>query len=192
MFAELGYKKESKYYYHTEKEIRGTLKHIRFLRQTREFVVESNLRFSEEITMQELTAINKKVQELRLERINIMEDEIKVGEYVRTKLGDIKQITEGFEFIIERLNKSDNYITKHSEDIKDLLEIKDVIHYRIDNISTTLETKGYIESIVDIQDGEMLKSIKENPDYHILEILTKEQWNQTAYTIHEREEKENG
>lgn len=67
MFAELGYKKESKYYYHTEKEIRGTLKHIRFLRQTREFVVESNLRFSEEITMQELAAINKKVQELRLD-----------------------------------------------------------------------------------------------------------------------------
>lgn len=61
MFAELGYVKESDYYYHSL----GTQhKQLRFLRQTKEFIVESKLRFSYEITMQEIQAINKKVQEL--------------------------------------------------------------------------------------------------------------------------------
>ncbi|MBR3163568.1 MAG: hypothetical protein IKF17_05675 [Clostridia bacterium] len=124
-------------------------------------------------------------------------DEIKVGELIRTEFGGIgkfyRSASESPDVYCLYTTKSDGLkystrydsITKHSEDIKDLLEIKDVIHYRIDNISTTLETKGYIESIVDIKDEEMLKSIKENQDYHILEILTKEKWNQTAYKVKE-------
>ena len=51
-------------------------------------------------------------------------EEIKVGEYVRTELGDIKQITEGFEFIIERYNSSNNKIVKHSFDIIDLVQVR--------------------------------------------------------------------
>lgn len=51
-----------------------------------------------------------------------MENEIKVGEYIRTKLGDIKQITEGFEFIIKRYNESDNKIVKHSPNLIDIIE----------------------------------------------------------------------
>ena len=57
-----------------------------------------------------------------------MENEIKVGEYIRTKLGDIKKITEGFEFIIERHNKSDNNIVKHSPNIIDLIECGDYVN----------------------------------------------------------------
>ena len=51
-----------------------------------------------------------------------MENEIKVGEFIRTKLGDIKKITEGFEFIIKRYNESDNKIVKHSSNLIDIME----------------------------------------------------------------------
>lgn len=51
-----------------------------------------------------------------------MENEIKVGEFIRTKLGDIKKITEGFEFIIKRYNESDNKIVKHSSNLIDIIE----------------------------------------------------------------------
>lgn len=51
-----------------------------------------------------------------------MENEIKVGEFIRTKLGDIKKITEGFEFIIKRYNESDNKIVKHSPNLIDIIE----------------------------------------------------------------------
>lgn len=49
-------------------------------------------------------------------------EEIKVGEYIRTELGDIHEITEGFEFIIKRYNSSSNKIIKHSFNIIDLIE----------------------------------------------------------------------
>lgn len=55
-------------------------------------------------------------------------EEIKVGEYVRTELGDIKKITEGFEFIIERYNKSENKIVNHSPNIIDLIEEGDYVN----------------------------------------------------------------
>lgn len=72
---------------------------------------------------------------------------------------------------------------KTSKKLKDLIEVKDVIKYRIDNISTTLETKGYIEGIVDISDEEMLQKIKSDKNYHILEILTKEQYMANCYKV---------
>ena len=72
-------------------------------------------------------------------------------------------------------------ITKHSKQLIDLIEVKDVIKYRIDNISTTLETKGYVEGIVDISDEEMLQRIKNDNNYHILEILTKESYMANCY-----------
>lgn len=63
MFEKLGYIKESDYYYHSKEEAIKH-KHIRFMRQTKEFIVESKLRFSYEVTLQELQAINEKVKEL--------------------------------------------------------------------------------------------------------------------------------
>lgn len=74
-------------------------------------------------------------------------------------------------------------IVKHSKQLIDLIEVKDVIKYRINNISTTLETKGYIEGIVDISDEEMLQRIKNDNNYHILEILTKEQYLANCYKV---------
>ena len=74
-------------------------------------------------------------------------------------------------------------IANHSKQLIDLIEVKDVIKYRINNISTTLETKGYIEGIVDISDEEMLQRIKSDKNYHILEILTKEQMEDNCYKV---------
>lgn len=74
-------------------------------------------------------------------------------------------------------------IVKHSKQLIDLIEVKDVIKYRINNISTTLETKGYVEGIVNISDEEMLQKIKSDKNYHILEILTKESYMANCYKV---------
>lgn len=132
-----------------------------------------------------------------------MEDKIEVGEYVRTKDGRIAQIKSiDYEAEIYRFDriiyindfrmKEDvlynnemfkKLIVKHSKQLINLVEVKDVIRYRIDNISTTLETKGYVEGIVDISDEEMLQKIKSDKNYHILEILTKEQFEANCYKV---------
>lgn len=70
-----------------------------------------------------------------------------------------------------------------SFDIIDLIEVGDIIRYRIDKVS--LETKGYLTGVIDITDEEMLKSIKEDKNYHVLQILTKEQFEQMSYKIGE-------
>lgn len=138
-----------------------------------------------------------------------MEDKIEIDEYVRTKDGRIAQIKSiDYEAGIYRFDriiyindfamKEDalynnevfkKLIVKHSKQLIDLVEVKDVIKYRIDNISTTLETKGYIEGIVDISDEEMLQEIKSDKDYHILEILTKESYMANCYKVGGEDEK---
>lgn len=65
------------------------------------------------------------------------------------------------------------------------------IKYRIDNISTTLETKGYIKGIVDIADEEMLQRIKSDKNYNILEILTREQYMANCYKVGGEDETSN-
>ena len=77
---------------------------------------------------------------------------------------------------------------KVSENIIDLIEVEDVIKYRIYNISTTLETKGYLEVITDIPDEEMLQEIKNDKNYHILEILTHEQFEANCYKVGGKDE----
>lgn len=134
-------------------------------------------------------------------------EEIEVGEYVRTNNKGIKRIDridnnktvnkylyftgredfEGKEYGIIKTTD----IVKHSKQLIDLIEVKDVIKYRIDNISTTLETKGYLEGITDISDEEMLQEIKSDKDYHILEILTKEQFEANCYKIGGKRKYEN-
>ena len=125
-----------------------------------------------------------------------MEDKIEVGEYVRTKYGKIDKV-EKFSaglciwrcengMYIDECNGIGTHledIVKHSKQLIDLVEVKDVIKYRIDNISTTLETKGYLEGIIDISDEEMLQEIKRDKDYHILEILTHEQFEANCYKV---------
>ena len=128
--------------------------------------------------------------------------EIEVGEYVRTEEGYIGIL---IEYIPNALNylkidvgkeirrdngMSDNYIytrygfqLKHSKQPIDLIEVKDVIKYRINNISTTLESKGYVEGIVDISNEEMLQRIKNDKNYEVLEILTHQQYMANCYKV---------
>ena len=128
-------------------------------------------------------------------------DKIEIEEYVRTKDGYIAKCIEietdfsvcGFDNTIRKDygNKLDflylediaKCVVKHSKQLTDLIEVGDIIKYRIDNISTTLETKGYIEGIVDIADDEMFKRIKSDKNYKILEILTKEQYIADCYKV---------
>lgn len=138
-----------------------------------------------------------------------MEDKIEVGEYVRTEGGliakylgfekddsDMKynkhlfdnEIYWYYEYYIEYVYEEDwnqfkEDIVNHGKNLIDLIKVKDVIKYRIDNISTTLETRGYIEGIVDISDEEMLQKIKSDKNYHILEILTKEHFEANCYKV---------
>ena len=121
---------------------------------------------------------------------------IKVGDYVRINndfrliaLGIGKVVGINKDSIHVKMNfelpfsfKKEN-IANHSKQLIDLIEIKDVIKYRINNISTTLETKGYVEGIVDISDEEMLQKIKNDKNYEVLEILTKESYMANCYKI---------
>lgn len=127
--------------------------------------------------------------------------EIEVNEYVRTKDGIIgifdryssrkenSLYKSPFNCFIKIKNRKtplqccEEYIVKHSKQLIDLIEVTDIIKYRMNNISTTLETKGYIEGIVDISDKEMLQRIKNDKNYEILEILTHEQFEQNSYKI---------
>ena len=54
-------------------------------------------------------------------------------------------------------------ILKTSYNITDILEVGDIIRYRIDNIP--LETKGYLTGVTDITDEEMLENIKKDKNY---------------------------
>ena len=117
-----------------------------------------------------------------------MENMIEVGEYIRNNKIIAKVIgTDDDNNILldiqQILTKPEEKTVKHSKQLIDLIEVKDVIKYRINNISTTLETKGYIEGIVDISDEEMLQRIKNDNNYHILEILPKEQFEANCYKV---------
>ena len=126
-----------------------------------------------------------------------MKEEIEVGEYVRVNndnrncIGIGKATRLVNESVYVNMNNKYNLpvcfqinnIVKHSKQLIDLIEVKDVIKYRINNISTTLETKGYVEGIVDISDEEMLQRIKNDKNYHILAILTKEQMEANQYVV---------
>ena len=122
-----------------------------------------------------------------------VQDNIRKDDYVRLNTGEIVKVIGIKE---NKLNKKAIYfgiyeqdwfdsmaVENFSDKPIDLIEVKDVIKYRINNIATTLETKGYIEGIVDISDEEMLQKIKNDKNYEILEILTKESYMANCYKI---------
>ena len=127
---------------------------------------------------------------------------LEVGIYVRTIYGYVARL--------KKINKTDRYteyefdnkigydyddffhsivenyiddieIIKASHNIIDILEVGDIIRYRIDKVP--LETKGYLTGVIDITDEEMLKSIKEDKNYHVLQILTKEKFKDISYEV---------
>ena len=135
--------------------------------------------------------------ELRTTReMKNLDRDLIIGEYVRTKDGKIG-IFKGYnnnrksqwackvklpKMKLWKYYEEEN-IVKPSKQLIDLIEVGDIIKYRIDNISTTLETKGYIKGIVDIADEEMLQRIKSDKNYNILEILTREQYMANCFKV---------
>lgn len=118
-----------------------------------------------------------------------MKDKIEVGEYVRTKNGVIDRVDALYGMIENTVHLekqkwfNTKNIVKHSKNLKDLIEVKDIIKCRVYKVSATFEIKGYVEGIVNILDEEMLQKIKSDKNYHILEILTKEKYMANCYKV---------
>lgn len=118
--------------------------------------------------------------------------DIKVGELVRTKNGIIDKIDSfekdlrnvdcccfqsGMIYTVELCNE---IITKHSFNLIDLLEVKDIVVM----LDTKFNTKDYIF----IDDKEMLKAVKEDlkDRCKLLEVLTHEQFEANCYKIKQK------
>ena len=108
-----------------------------------------------------------------------MED-IKVGEYVRTKNGKIDKVKNNDYYMKQYIECEKGLylrenITKHSFNLIDLLEVGDIV---------------FIEDVLNndfiyIYDDEMLKAVKENIEMglEITEVLTHEQYEANAYKV---------
>lgn len=114
-----------------------------------------------------------------------MEDKIEVNEYVRTRAGHIYKITNIDENGLIYWNKIqcgwseqqlEDIIVKHSKQLIDLIENKDVLKVRIDK-EIMLD-----EDTLDIKYKELIEGI-ENGEYELLEILTHEQFEANCYKI---------
>lgn len=125
--------------------------------------------------------------------------EIEIGEYVRTKDGRIAQIKSiDYEVGIYRFDriiyindfgmKEDvlynnemfkKLIVKHSKQLIDLIENKDVLKVRIDK---TIMVFGMDEDTSDIKYKELIENI-ENGEYELLEILTHQQFEINCYKV---------
>lgn len=128
-----------------------------------------------------------------------MEDKIEVGEYVKTKEGIIAQIKNiDYEADIYRFDKTiyindfgmkndvlynnemfKKVVVKHSKQLIDLIENKDVLKVRIDK---TIMVFGMDEDTSDIKYKELIENI-ENGEYELLEILTHEQFEANCYKV---------
>jgi len=137
--------------------------------------------------------------------------EIKVGEYVRSKDGIIGKFVEidkcvryygeRLEDVIYRIYVGDTLdyqylrikkedITKHSSNIIDLIEVKDIVHIVIcdeDDIDgeNPMETAWYIDNEYIL--GNIISSIKANRA-SLLGIVTKEQFSSMEYRLGGNEE----
>jgi hypothetical protein len=115
-------------------------------------------------------------------RYNNFQNKIKIA-----KIKGIQKADEVFRYDYISFDNDDGEletnIIKASYNIIDILEVGDIIRYRIDKVS--LETKGYLTGVIDITDEEMIESIKEDKNYHVLQILTKEQFEEMSYKIKE-------
>lgn len=117
---------------------------------------------------------------------------IEVNEYVRTNKGNIGKVVEirlGFNKdtqLYQKIYMLDNglwtileYIVKHSKQLIDLIENKDILKVRIDK---TIMFFGIDESTSDTKYKEIIKSI-ENGECELLEILTHQQFEANCYKV---------
>ena len=111
--------------------------------------------------------------------------EIEVGDYVRFKrIDQVRKIENNLIYVDHLCGYKEKELPEFNSNIKELLKVGDIVKYKI-KVSITLETKGYIEGITDITDEEHLQSIKDDENYEILEVLTKEQYNSNRFKVKE-------
>lgn len=109
----------------------------------------------------------------------MMGEKIEVGEYIRTKNGQIdifEEIDENYMFI--RCKRKTYWIfdiVKHSKNIIDLIEVGDIVY--------TYDVLNY--DVIYIYDDEMLKAVKQDIEQgiKIKKIWTKEQLKYIEYNI---------
>lgn len=126
--------------------------------------------------------------------------EIKVGEYVRlarcqgiNKIIDIDE--DGFLILDDNIadeygdeccqispQDADEEILKHSFNIKELIEDKDII--KVKTKENAILMIGFDENTIDIKYKEIIEEI-ENGKYELLEILTHEQYERNCYRLEE-------
>ena len=119
-------------------------------------------------------------------------EEIKVGDFVRTKYGYIAKITEidNYIWFNQKINKEsgmavyelskvefENLVVKHSLNIIDLIEEGDYVNgYRVEDV---------LESFVNIATGSNYFQAPSINEEDIKSIVTKEQFNAIEYKVEE-------
>lgn len=117
-----------------------------------------------------------------------MKDVIEAGEYVRTENGKIDKVVSRNYYVGKYIEAEKDFIfckniVKHSKQLIDLIEVGDIVKYRLKNFKYTNVTR--VNVIRDVRsnkekiliDGHSLEQID------ILEILTKEQYNINCYKV---------
>jgi hypothetical protein len=109
---------------------------------------------------------------------------IELNEYVRTKKGAVGKLIEidkkATAYYLDCLKcVSLKNIVKHSKQLIDLIENKDILKVRIDK---TIMFFGIDESTSDTKYKEIIKSI-ENGECELLEILTHQQFEANCYKV---------
>ena len=109
------------------------------------------------------------------------EKEIEVREYVRTDKGYIFKIDKEKKNlqIVDFLDAEYGKMVKHSKQLIDLIENKDILKVKINKETIFL---GIDENTSDIKYEELIKNIK-NRDYELLEILTHQQFKANCYKV---------
>lgn len=120
-----------------------------------------------------------------------VKNDIEVNEYVRTKDGIIDKVIIEYNGKCNNLNCSEKHISckynyynekdvvKHSKQLIDLIENKDILKVRIDK---TIMFFGIDEGTSDIKYKEIIKSI-ENGECELLKILTHQQFEANCYKV---------
>lgn len=135
--------------------------------------------------------------------------EIEVNEYVRTKNGYIAKLIKiekcllnenKVDYIFDNnihkiffeetsvLCEDDLYkIIKHSKNIIDLVELKDLVCFK-NKLQNSLENEEMIIHIFDNDTLEEVKQAIEKGEIELLEILTHEQFEQNSYRVGDKYE----
>lgn len=113
--------------------------------------------------------------------------EICLNEYIRTKNGKIDKVINDNYYISEYIECEKGIvdkenIVKHSFNIKELIENKDII--KVKTKENEILMIGFDENTIDIKYKEIIEEI-ENGEYELLEILTHKQYERDCYRLEE-------